>query len=344
MPKKVSIKNLLRTDDAFLTTTDRAYSYYLANSKKIWLSLAIAAVLVLIGLLFKHFHDARLSKATEAFHQAAAQADPGQSAEELTKVAQDYSGTPGARQASFALVANYLAENRAAEALPVLENLSQTLTPGEQSLKPLIQSTLASLYEEGGQAERALEVYQTALELVRQSPLTPASQSFQAELLSSIGRVSLSLGRPQQAMKAYEELLGLAPDGYRAYAAQLKLAALTDGPAPGAQPPAPAASEPAPASLEAPAAASPAAPDAASPTEPDAPAARSAAPEAAQEIAPADEAAATSEPAAAAPSEPASPAADEAAAPEAEAAPAAGSAAESQSGSPAPQGAAPQGD
>jgi predicted negative regulator of RcsB-dependent stress response len=343
MPKKVSIKNLLRTDDAFLTTTDRAYSYYLANSKKIWLTVAIAVVLVLIGLLFKHFHDARLSKATEAFHQAAAQADPAQSAEDLTKVAQDYSGTPGARQASFALVANYLAENRAAEALPVLESLSQTLTPGEQSLKPLIQSTLASLYEEGGQAERALEVYQTALDLVRQSPLTPASQSFQAELLSSIGRVSLSLGRPQEAMRAYEELLGLAPDGYRAYAAQLKIAALTDAPAPGAQPPAPAASEPAPASLEAPAPASPAAPDAASPTEPAAPAAESAAPDAAAPAEPStsDEAAAAGEEAAAAPAEP-SAALDEAASPEP--APAAGESAEGQSGSPAPQGAAPQSD
>ena len=248
MPKKVSIRTLLRTDDAFMSTSDRIYNYYLANSKKIWMIVAAIAAAALLVLLVKHFHDARLIKATEAFHQAAALGDPAQSALNLTQVAKDYSGTPAARQASFALVSNHLAGGNVAEALPILEDLSQSLTPGEESLKPLIQSTLASLYEESGQAERALTSYRGALDLVRQSPMTPANQSFQAELLTAIGRVNLSLDRPQDAARAYEELLILAPDGYRAYVAQTKLAELTTA----APPQTPAATEPEAASPAAP--------------------------------------------------------------------------------------------
>jgi tetratricopeptide (TPR) repeat protein len=268
MPKKVSIKTLLRTEDAFMSTSDRIYNYYLSHTKKIWLTIGAVAAAFLVGLLVKHFHDARLADALDAFHNAAAVADPAQSAESLAKVAEEYSGAPGARQASFALVATYLSEGDFQAALPVLERLTATLAPAEESLRPLVLSTLGSLYEESGQSGQALSAYRSALDLVQKAPITPAGASFQAELLASIGRVSLAQGQTVEAVSAYEELLGLAPDGYRAYAAQVKLSELA-AVAPAAPEPA-AAAEPAAVADEAsePAAAAEAAPEPGEASEP----------------------------------------------------------------------------
>ncbi|MDR1658384.1 MAG: tetratricopeptide repeat protein [Deltaproteobacteria bacterium] len=235
MAKKVPIKTLLRTNDAFLTTSEKIYNYYLTNTKKIWLIAASVVGVFLIAIMVKNFYEARQEKAVNAYHQALAQTDPGLVVSQLNKVRTDYSGTAGARQATYSLVSSYLDEDRVDEALPLLEELSSSLEPAEESLKPLIESTLGALYEEKGDIQKALTFYRSALQLIRNGPLTPGSQSFQAELLSSIGRVNFSQGNRQEAKKAYEELLMIAPSGYRAYATQIKLADLRE-PEPAALP------------------------------------------------------------------------------------------------------------
>jgi predicted negative regulator of RcsB-dependent stress response len=227
MSKKVPIKKLIRTNDAFLSTSDKVYNYYLANTKKIW-GIAIGIVAACLVVLFViRFHDARLQKASEAFSQALTIADPIEAAVGLDQVRAQYSGTPAARQASFALVNNYLDDDKIDEALTLLEELTGSLEPAEESLKPLLQSTLGALYEEKGQLEKALALYQSSLSLVQGGTPTQATQAFEAELFTSVGRVAMALGQHSVAKEAYEGILFKAPDSFRAYSAQIKLSEIS---------------------------------------------------------------------------------------------------------------------
>ncbi|MDR2444113.1 MAG: tetratricopeptide repeat protein [Deltaproteobacteria bacterium] len=242
MAKKIPIRSLVRSNDAFLTTSEKIYNYYVANTKKIWLIVGILVAAFLVAVSIKHYFEARQQKALDAYHQAAAQPDPEQATLDLVKVSEDFAGTPAGRQAAFTLATNYIAQSRVDEAIALLEELSKTIEPAEESLRPLMLSSLGSLYEEKGQAEKALAIYRQALSSVKLSLLTPAVQNYQAELLSAIGRVSLSQGQVDEAKQAYEELLLLAPDGYRAFAAKIKLSELasdSDSEATDLAPPAP---------------------------------------------------------------------------------------------------------
>jgi tetratricopeptide (TPR) repeat protein len=226
MAKKVHIKTLLRSNDAFLTTSERVYNYYLSNTRKIWIVAGIAVAVVISVLVLRHVHDARLASGVAAFNRAVEAPDPGLALSGLEDVAKRYSGTPAARQARFAMVSSHLAEGRVDEAIPILEDLSKTLTTAEESLKPLIRSTLAGLYEDKGRFEEALALYRECLSLARAVPSTQASVAFQTELLNSIARVAQAVGRPAEAVEAYEALLALAPNSYRSFGAQVRLSKL----------------------------------------------------------------------------------------------------------------------
>jgi tetratricopeptide (TPR) repeat protein len=228
MSKKVPIKTLLRTNDAFLTSSEKIWLYVQANTKKIALVVGLAAAAVIAVLIVRAVHDSRLAKALDAFHLAQ-ELPPGEGQNDaFMAVGRDYPGTPAARQALYALLGIYLAQSDTGEALPLLDELAMNITPAEESLRPLLLATKAGLLEQAGLADEAMVQYKAAIALAGSGQGEPgASSEFLAELYSSLGRVALAAGQAEEARKAYEDIVFLAPSSFRAYTAQVRLAQLS---------------------------------------------------------------------------------------------------------------------
>ncbi|MDR2366819.1 MAG: tetratricopeptide repeat protein [Deltaproteobacteria bacterium] len=228
MAKKVSINKLLRTDDAFLTTSEKFFLYFKQNTRKIFTILGIMVALALVGFVVKSIHDSRAAKAMDAFHQANTIGEAEARGEALRAVRENYPGTKPARQAAYALLDDYMAAADLEEALPLLDELIRTVDSSEESIRPLLVTAQAGLLEQVGQLDLALESYKTALALVDRGQVTQPEEPFLAELYSSIGRVNLALGRPDEAKKAYADLIARAPNTYRSFTAQVRLSQLED--------------------------------------------------------------------------------------------------------------------
>ncbi|MDR1546541.1 MAG: tetratricopeptide repeat protein [Deltaproteobacteria bacterium] len=231
MSKKVSIKTLLRTDDAFLTTSEKLYNYWLTHAGLIIGAAAgvVAAALIVAGVL--QWRGSKAQAGQEAYLRALTGTEVASVVDGLKQVRSEYAGDPAARQASFALVNAYLSENKVEEALPLLEELVGALKPAEEGLRPLALSALGGLYEEKKELDKALSHYQAALASalgsVQSTEASPYADAFLSELYASVGRAALGLGRIDEAKKAYEDLMSRTPETFRAYIAQIKLSQLS---------------------------------------------------------------------------------------------------------------------
>ncbi|MDR2387376.1 MAG: tetratricopeptide repeat protein [Deltaproteobacteria bacterium] len=230
MAKQVPIKSLLRSNDAFLSTSDKLYHYFKNNKGKIFIIIGIALAIFLAFYIVKSLHDSRLAKSLEAFHKANTLSELDQRYQALQAVRQDYAGTKAARQAAYALLNSYLAQADLEEALPLLDEILKSLDSSEQSLKPLLLTTQAGLFEQIGQLDLALDSYRSALALIDRGQINPQEAPYVAELYSSLGRVYMALGRFEEAKKAYQDILLRTPNSYRAYTAQVKLSQLQEMP------------------------------------------------------------------------------------------------------------------
>lgn len=225
---KRPIKDLLTEKDAFLTTSERAYEYFLRHTKALITAVAVVAILVVASALYiKYQEDAELA-AEEAFEKAleaaSGQTDSEASINALEEVRRDYSGRKAARMASFTLVSLYSEKGEVAKALPLAENLLQTLTSGEISLKPLLLSTLGGLYESGGNPPLAIKTYETIL------AMTPLEPNLKQDVLSALARVHTAAGQKDEAAKYYQAILVEFPQSIKAYMANVKLAELKGEP------------------------------------------------------------------------------------------------------------------
>jgi tetratricopeptide (TPR) repeat protein len=118
------------------------------------------------------------------------------------------------------------------KALPLVENLLQTLKPAEISLKPLLLDNLGGLYETVRDYPRAAQSYQALLAC----PSLP--DNYKSNILLALGRVQDAAGQPEAAKVAYEELWRSFPDSYPALMARARLSTLTgEAVAPPLEPP-----------------------------------------------------------------------------------------------------------
>ncbi|MDR0356224.1 MAG: hypothetical protein LBJ64_10920 [Deltaproteobacteria bacterium] len=226
MAKQVSIKTLLRTNDAFLTTSEKALKYFQSHTKLI-VALAAALILVLTAALtVRHVHRSDMAKAMAAYHQTAVLTDQNERAAALQKIREDYADSPASRQAAFSLLNVYLAEKKLDEAIGLSEELLKNLTPSEDSLKPLLLNVLGGLHEEKGQPAEALAQYKAALQLIDPEAISFGASAYAAELNFAIGRTALAIGDAAEAQKAFENIVLQTPNSMRAYSAQVKLAQL----------------------------------------------------------------------------------------------------------------------
>jgi tetratricopeptide (TPR) repeat protein len=235
MSKKVPIKKLLRESDAFLSTSERIYDFYLKNRKKV---IYGALGLVLITIIIAVFFSVRASwveKSSAAYYEAISD-DPETNLANMAKVREEWEGYPAERLAAFSMVQSYKSLGKIAEARDLLRNLALRPKKGEESLAVLIHSYLGALSEEMKDYEEALSNYQKAKVIAETRVKGPGGEviansevmdqtaaPFISNLLLGIGRTSLSLGNKDAAKEAYAELSRSFPDTMGSFMAELKL-------------------------------------------------------------------------------------------------------------------------
>jgi predicted negative regulator of RcsB-dependent stress response len=220
--EKKDIKDLLAEKDAFLTTSDRVYEYFLRHTKGfIILGVALAALVIAWAAYNKYEAGAELT-ATAAYEAAldAMEISPAEAATKLEAVRTDFKGRNAARMAAYALVSIYSAQNENALALAVAEELMRTMPAGEAPLKPALLADLAGLYEAEKKNEDAAATYKNILDLGIAQP------NLRRDCLMALGRVNTALGKTEEAVANYQTVITEFPGDLKAYMANTFLAAL----------------------------------------------------------------------------------------------------------------------
>jgi tetratricopeptide (TPR) repeat protein len=212
------IRDLLKEKDAFLTTTEKVYEFALRHTRALVLGAAAAALAALVVFAYVRSQRAAEEAAGAAYEEALASASPEAALEEIRA---DYPGRRAGRLAALALVRLHTEAGAPEKALPLVENLLQTLKPAEISLKPLLLDNLGGLYETVRDYPRAAQSYQALLDC----PSLP--DNYKSNILLALGRVRDAAGQPEAAKMAYEDLLQSFPDSYPALLARARLSILT---------------------------------------------------------------------------------------------------------------------
>ncbi|MDR2934718.1 MAG: hypothetical protein LBV70_02360 [Candidatus Adiutrix sp.] len=211
------IRDLLKEKDAFLTTSEKVYEFALRHTRALALGAAVALLAVLAGFAYVRSRQAAEEAALTAYEQALAEASPEAA---LEKIRSDHPGRRAARLAVLALIRLHTEADAPEKAVPLAENLLQTLKPEEISLKPLLLDNLGGLYETIKDYPRAAQSYQALLDW----PFLP--DNYKSNLLLALGRVRDADGQPEAAKLAYEDILQSFPDSYPALLARARLSAL----------------------------------------------------------------------------------------------------------------------
>ena len=211
------IRDLLKEKDAFLTTSEKIFEFTLRHTRALAIGAAAVILAVLAGFAYVRHRQAAEEAASRAYELALTSASPETALENLR------TGQPGRRAARLAGLALIRLHNEAGhpeQALPLAENLLQTLKPAEISLKPLLLDNLGGLCETLQDYPRAAQTYQALLDW----PHLP--DNYRANVLLALGRVRYAAGQPEEAKLAYEDLLRAFPDSYPALLARSRLSAL----------------------------------------------------------------------------------------------------------------------
>jgi tetratricopeptide (TPR) repeat protein len=222
---KKPIRDLLQEKDAFLTTSEKAFEYFLRHTKGLLTAAAVAALLALIVVLYIKHQNSLAAAAGLAYEKAMVLAtDQAAGSAALEKVRADYPGRQGARLATWALIFRYAAGDETAKALPLAENLLQTLSPAEIALKPLVLNTLGGLYETAGDYLKSSKCYEAILNLPQVDP------ALKLDVRLALGRVYAATGQKEVAASQYQALLREFPQSAKSYLANSKLAELNGEP------------------------------------------------------------------------------------------------------------------
>ncbi|MDR1039927.1 MAG: hypothetical protein LBR80_07115 [Deltaproteobacteria bacterium] len=235
MSTKVRLKDLLREKDAFLTTSERIYNFYLTHTRKVLLG-GLGLVLVALGVAAGFaIASSRTDKASSEYYLAYDSANPDKTLASMTAVREKWGDGKAGRLAAFAMVDSYIALGRFDEARELADALVADLKEPERKLAPILYNLQGSLAEQAGDLDSALSHYDRAWQAVEAPLIGPggrvvtdpvfyqASGAFRLEILNSRARVLLALGRDQEARQAYSELELRFPGTPRAYLAGYRI-------------------------------------------------------------------------------------------------------------------------
>jgi predicted negative regulator of RcsB-dependent stress response len=224
--EKKPIKDLLAEKDAFLTTSDKMYEYFLRHTKAfIIAAVAIAAVIIAWAAYNKYELSAEQTAAAayeNALEAVAGSLDQGAGA--LEAVRADFPGRKASRMAAYTLVSLYSAQNENAKATALAEELLRTLPPAENALKPVLLVNLAGLYEAEKKYDEAAATYESISNLGISQP------DLRLNSLMSLGRINAARGQKEAAIKNYQDIIAEFPEKMEAYRANSILVSLTAEP------------------------------------------------------------------------------------------------------------------
>jgi tetratricopeptide (TPR) repeat protein len=212
-PEK-NIRDLLKEKDAFLTTSEKAYEFILRHTRALAFGVAAVVLAVIVAFAYVRSQEAAEEAAMAAYEEALAAASP----EALEKIY--HSGRRAGRLAALALIRLHIEAGAPEKALPLAENMLQTLKPAEISLRPILLDNLGGLYETVRDYPKAAQSYQA----LRDWPSLP--DQYKSNILLALGRVQSAAGQPEAAIKSYEDLLRSFPGSFPALLARARLSAL----------------------------------------------------------------------------------------------------------------------
>ncbi|MDR1313870.1 MAG: hypothetical protein LBQ12_09275 [Deltaproteobacteria bacterium] len=235
MSSKVRLKDLLREKDAFQSTTDRIYNFYLSHTNAVLLG-GLAVILVALGVAAAvAITNSRSQKASEAYFLAYDPASPEKTLAAMAEVRGKQGNSKAGRLAGYAMVDAYIGLDRYQEARELADSLAAALPEPERSLAPIVYNLQGALAEQTGDLAAALGHYERAWQAVEAPVKGPdgrpvvdplfyqASSPFRMEILNARARVTLALGRADEARLAYQEMENRFPGTPRAYAAAYKI-------------------------------------------------------------------------------------------------------------------------
>ena len=215
--KAKPIRDLLKEKDAFFTTSERIFEFALRHTRPLIFGAAAAVLAVLGVVAYVHSQRKAEEAALAAYEEALTMAAP---AAALEKLLAEHPGRKAGRLAALALIRLHSEAGAPEKALPLAENLLQTLKPAEMSLRPLLLENLGGLYEVVRDYPRAAQSYQALLDW------PPLADSYKPTLLLALGRVQGAAGQPETAALTYENLMRSFPDSYPALLARARLSVL----------------------------------------------------------------------------------------------------------------------
>ncbi|MDR2612478.1 MAG: tetratricopeptide repeat protein [Deltaproteobacteria bacterium] len=237
MSDKVRIKDLLREKDAFLSTSERLYNFYLTHTNKVLVTglvLILAVVGVAAGVTI---NSARAEKASREYYLAYREGDPAATLRGMEEVRERWKSREAGRLAGFAMVEAYTSLGRYAEARTLLDELASRLRGHELDLAAIIYNFQGALAEETGDIGAALGHYGRAWEAAEAPVVGPdgrpvsdpvfseATAGFRADILNSMARTAVALGREDEARQHYETLEARFPGTMRAMTAGFRIGA-----------------------------------------------------------------------------------------------------------------------
>ncbi|MDR0549491.1 MAG: outer membrane protein assembly factor BamD [Deltaproteobacteria bacterium] len=229
MAKQVKIKKLLRTDDAFFSTSEKAYNFFLTHTRGFIYGACGLLLLFVVILVVVKIHDRNLEKAALATQEALTVTEPNGAVAALTAVIDQYPGSPSARVAALALVGAQVEAQNYAQAAATLEEFISSLKPGEESLKILTLVSLGQLYEDLNDLEKAGRNYRLAQAELQGvgSSIVPV-ESLKTEVAMSVARVQEAAGQIAESIQTYETLKLTYPNrgSFQDFLAQYRLAML----------------------------------------------------------------------------------------------------------------------
>lgn len=222
--KKVSRKELLKSQDEFITFFQRIVEFSLRYQKQL-ITTGVVILVLLVGTVgFKFYTDLQAKRALNAYAEVISQIRSMEigSDEDLQNVAaafekfrEKYPRSPSARQALIQLGSIYFQLKRYEEAKKTYQSLLDTLRHKEENLRPFLLDSLAYVYEAEGNSKDAAAKWE---ELVR---LPGSSLKEQAYL--NLGRIYEADHKPNKAREAYQRLIDNFPDSDKLKLAKARL-------------------------------------------------------------------------------------------------------------------------
>jgi predicted negative regulator of RcsB-dependent stress response len=209
MAKKITRKELLKSDDEFLTLSARAAAFIASHRpqiKYVGIGIAAVAVLYLAGsTYFRYLNRVGQQAYNEAYYTLKENMKPGAASEEtgkgkdlFQKVIDDYGLSKAARLALPESAYEKFLQKDYDAAILQYQEFQNTLAKGSP-YRPLTSLALAACHEAKGELEMSLKILEPALDL----PDNP----FRESVMLSLARLYRNSGQAEKEKKILERFV-----------------------------------------------------------------------------------------------------------------------------------------